>query len=181
MEDRRLIIGLAEKDEETFEKLIQSYEGKIYTMCFYLLRNKEDAMDASQNVCIKIYKSLEKFRGESKLSTWIYRITYNTCMDTIKKRKNEISFDDVIDSDIYKDNRIEDIIESKELKLEIKRCIMKLSEEFRTIIILRDIEGLSYQEIAEILSVEIGTVKSRLYRGREALRNELIKIGIVRR
>lgn len=181
MEERRLIIGSMERDEEAFEKLILSYEGKIYNMCFYLLKNKEDAMDASQEVCIKIYKSIDKFKGESKFSTWIYRITYNTCIDFIKKRKNELSYDDVIDTDTHRDDRIEDIIESKELKYEIKRCIMKLSEDFRTIVIFRDIEGLSYQEIAEILNIEVGTVKSRLNRAREALRNELIKSGIVRR
>lgn len=181
MEERRLIIGSMERDEEAFEKLILSYEGKIYNMCFYLLKNKEDAMDASQEVCIKIYKSIDKFKGESKFSTWIYRITYNTCIDFIKKRKNELSYDEVIDTDTHRDDRIEDIIESKELKYEIKRCIMKLSEDFRTIVIFRDIEGLSYQEIAEILNIEVGTVKSRLNRAREALRNELIRSGIVRR
>lgn len=182
MEERRLIIGSMERDEEAFEKLIQNYEGKIYNMCFYLLKNKEDAMDATQDVCIKIYKSIDKFKGDSKFSTWIYRITYNTCIDFIKKRKNELSYDEVIDNDdTHRDSRIEDIIESKELKLEIKRCIMKLSDDFRTIVIFRDIEGLSYQEISEILNIEVGTVKSRLNRAREALRNELIKCGIVRR
>lgn len=168
-------------NEKSYEKLITAYEGKIYNMCCYMLKNKEDAMDASQEVCIKIFKYIKKFKGDSKLSTWIYRITYNTCIDFIKKSRNDVSIDDVIALDSHKDSSVENIIESREMKLEIKRCIKKLSEDFKAIIILRDIEGLTYNEISEILNIEVGTVKSRLNRAREALRNELIKSGVVRR
>jgi RNA polymerase sigma-70 factor (ECF subfamily) len=179
-EEQDLISRCKKNDIEAFEKLILKYESKIYNLCYYMLKNKEDAMDASQEVCLKIYRAINKFKGDSKLSTWIYRIAYNTCMDYIKKRKDELSFDEVIGTDFQNDSKIEDIIESKELKFEIKRCILKLSNDFRTIIILRDINGLSYQEIADVLNIETGTVKSRLNRAREALRNELIKSGVVR-
>ena len=102
-------------------------------------------------------------------------------MDYVKKRKDDIPYDDFIDTESNEDNKIEGIIETKELKQEIRSCIMNLSEDFRTIIILRDIDGLSYQEIAGILKIEVGTVKSRLSRARENLKNELIKNGVVRR
>lgn len=102
-------------------------------------------------------------------------------MDYVKKRKDDIPYDDFINSESNEDNKIDGIIESRELKLEIKNCIMKMNEDFRTIVILRDIDGLSYQEIAGILSIEVGTVKSRLSRARETLKNELVKSGVVRR
>lgn len=180
MEERILIEKCINKDEIAFESLIVKYESKIYNLCFYLLKNKEDALDASQEVCIKIYRAINKFKGDSKFSTWIYRITYNTCLDYIKKRKDELSFDEIISTENGIESKTEGIIESRELKLELKRCILKLNNDFKSVIILRDIEGLSYQEIAEVLSIEVGTVKSRLNRAREALKNELVKSGIVR-
>ena len=180
MEELKLISRCKNNDVDAFEELISNYENKIYNLCNYMLKNKEDALDASQEVCLKIYRSISKFKGDSKFSTWVYRITYNTCMDFIKKRKDEISFDEVTNFELQREARTDEIIESKELKLEIKKSILKLSNDFRTMIILRDVNGLSYQEIADILSIEVGTVKSRLNRAREALRNELIKNGIVR-
>lgn len=180
MEERILIEKSINKDQKAFESLISMYESKIYNMCFYLLKNREDAADASQEVCIKIYKSINKFKGDSKFSTWIYRITYNTCLDHIKKRKDELSFEEVISTDGPLTSKTEGIIEARELKFELKRCILKLNNDFKTVIILRDIDGLSYLEISEILNIEVGTVKSRLNRAREALKNELIKSGIVR-
>jgi RNA polymerase sigma-70 factor (ECF subfamily) len=180
MEERLLIQRCAERDSTAFETLILKYENKIYNLCYYVLKNKDDALDAAQEVSIKIYKSINKFKGESKFSTWIYRITYNTCLDYIKKRKDELSFEEVLTTESGIESKTENIIEARELKFELKRCILKLSNDFRTVIILRDIEGLSYQEIAEILNIEVGTVKSRLNRAREALKNVLIKSGIVR-
>lgn len=181
MDEQLLIERSKQNDINAFEKLILAYESKIYNLCFYILKNKEDALDAAQEVSIKIFKSIGKFKGDSKFSTWVYRITYNTCIDHVKKRKDDIPYDDFIDSEHTAHNKMDDLIESRELKQEIKNCIMKLNEDFRTIIILRDIDGLSYQEIANILNIEVGTVKSRLSRARETLKNELIKNGIVRR
>lgn len=87
MEERELIYRCQQNDIDAFEKLILTYEKKIYNLCYYMLKNMEDAKDASQEVSLKIYKSIQKFKGESKFSTWVYRITYNTCMDYIKKEK----------------------------------------------------------------------------------------------
>lgn len=180
MEERDLILKCQNKDLTAFENLISQYENSIYNLCFYVLKNREDALDASQEACIKVYKSISNFRGNSKISTWIYRITYNTCMDYIKKRKdNCISYEEAA---VYEDskNKVEAIYEKLELKKLVKKCILKLNEDYRTVIILRDINGLSYQEISEILGLEMGTVKSRISRARDALKNELIKNGVKR-
>lgn len=180
MDEFELISRCKKNDENAFESLIKIYENKIYNLCYYILKNKDDAFDASQETCLKIYRFINKFKGDSKFSTWVYRVTYNTCLDYIKKKRDELSYEDVFSTDTRAEGRIDGLIESKELKFEIKRSIMKLNNDFRTVIILRDIEGLSYQEIADILGIEVGTVKSRINRAREALKNELIKNGIVR-
>lgn len=179
MEERDLILRCQSRDENAFESLISTYEAKIYNLCFYTLKNREDAMDATQEASIKIYRYINSFRGNSSISTWIYRITYNTCMDYIKKRKiNIVSYEEVVNVEDNISSKVEAIVEKKELKDKIKECILKLNSEHRTIILLRDINGLSYQEIADILNIEMGTVKSRISRAREALKNELVKIGI---
>ncbi|EYE89211.1 DNA-directed RNA polymerase subunit sigma [Fervidicella metallireducens AeB] len=180
MEEMELIERCKNKDLLAFEKLFSIYENKIYNLSYYTLKNKEDARDVTQDVCLKIYKSIEKFQGNSKISTWIYRITYNTCIDYLKKKKAEISFEEASKFEIDNEYRVESIVEKNEIKNIIKKCILRLSNDHRTIIILRDINGLSYQEISEILGLEIGTVKSRINRAREALKNELTKTGIRR-
>lgn len=180
--EEALILGACKNgDLKAFEVLIRTYEKKIYNLCYYTLKNKEDALDASQEVCIKIYKSIVKFKGDSKLSTWIYRVTYNTCLDYIKKRREDLCYEEAILTREKSDGGIEGILENRELRHDIRLCILKLADEFRTIILLRDINGLSYQEIADILNLQVGTVKSRLSRAREALRSELIKSGIIGR
>ena len=84
MEELELILRCKKNDFDAFEELISIYESKIYNLCFYILKNKEDAMDASQEVCLKIYKSIAKFKGDSKFSRWIYRVTHNTCLDLVR-------------------------------------------------------------------------------------------------
>lgn len=180
MEEVEIIERCKNKDLLAFEKLFSIYENKIYNLSYYTLKNKEDALDVTQDVCLKIYKSIEKFKGNSKISTWIYRITYNTCLDYLRKKKDEISYEEAVNFEIDNEYRVENIVEKNEIKNEIKKCILKLGNDHRTIIILRDINGLSYQEISEILGIEIGTVKSRVNRAREALKKELTKTGIRR-
>ncbi|HAZ36986.1 MAG TPA: RNA polymerase subunit sigma-24 [Clostridiaceae bacterium] len=180
MEERKLIERCRKNDRDAFETLILSYEKKIYNLCLYMVKNKEDAFDLTQETAIKIYKSISKFKGDSKFSTWVYRITYNTCLDFIKRKKDELPYDDMIVNENNINYRMDNVIESKETKAIIKKCIMQLNSDYRTVIILRDISGLSYKEISDILQIEIGTVKSRINRARQALKNELIKNGIAR-
>ena len=180
MEETILIQQCKDNDIDAFESLIKKFEGKIYNIAFYMLKNEHDAYDVTQEVALKIYKSISTFKGDSKLSTWIYRITYNACLDYIKKRKDDLSLDEFIAVEDGKFEKAENVIETKELRETIKKCILKLNEDFRTIIVLRDIQGFSYQEISDILDIEVGTVKSRLSRAREALKRELINNGIQR-
>ncbi len=176
-----LIKSALNGDMSAFEELIIQYEKKVYNVALRVLKNPDDAMDISQEVFIKIYKNLDKFDGKASFSTWLYRITTNTCIDELRKRKGKETYS--IDNDIeneegsYKREFVDNSPTPEEQTIikesgnEIIKAMENLSDEHRTIIILRDIEGLSYNEIADITGVSIGTVKSRISRARLSLKN----------
>jgi RNA polymerase sigma-70 factor (ECF subfamily) len=183
-ENETLLLKEAKKgDIKAFEKLSGQYYKKIYNIALRMTGNREDASDLAQEVLIKVYKSLKSFREESSFSTWLYRITKNLCIDELKKqnRKKAISLDEDIE---LKENSVKRQVESDEPgpyeqyeKSEIRRimtdAIGKLTEEHRMVIILRDIQGFSYNEISKIVKCPEGTVKSRINRARQALRELL--------
>lgn len=181
----KILIDKAKQGNITaFEKLIISHEKTVYNIAYRMFNNEEDAKDISQEVFIKFYKSLSKFDGTSKISTWIHRITVNTCIDELRKRKGKetSSIDDVINMDEgdlkkqYQNNSKtpEEKLISKEDTEALKEAINLLSENHKTLIILRDIQGLSYLEIADITGSSLGTIKSRLARARVQLKNIIL-------
>jgi RNA polymerase sigma-70 factor (ECF subfamily) len=180
-----LLINKSKKgDIEAFEELIKEYKKVAYNIALRILKNKEDAEDISQESMIKIFKSIDKFNMESSFKTWLYRIVVNTCLDFKRKAKeNTISVDQPVQAgydEFYIDLKdetpsTEEIIEKKQMKEMVMEAIYKLDDDFKTIIILRDINGFSYEEISEILSCNIGTVKSRISRGRHKLK-EILEI-----
>jgi len=170
-------------DIEAFEKLIEAYQKKVFNIALGILNNYDDANDIAQDVFIRIFKSIKNFKGESAFSTWLYRITTNACLDELRKRKNKnvISLDEDIRFDggeiprqIVDDGPPLDVIaERNELKRIVNNAISELSEEHKTVIILREIQGFSYEEIAEVLKCPQGTVKSRISRARNILKDIL--------
>ncbi|NJD03334.1 MAG: sigma-70 family RNA polymerase sigma factor [Ruminiclostridium sp.] len=185
MSDREkdLLEGAKSGDVAAFEQLIESYQKKIFNMALRMLGNYDDAGDLTQEVLIRIYKSIRSFKEQSSFSTWIYRITTNVCLDEIRRRKNRkvISLDEEIkldDGDMKRqiesdEPSPEETAEAEDLKKIVNDAIARLSEEHRIAIVLRDIQGLSYEEIAEVLKCPEGTVKSRINRARQALKNVL--------
>lgn len=188
-EDKKLIEKAAGGDVEAFEKIIEEYQNIVYSIALRMSGNETDAFDMAQEVFIKLYRNLSKFDGRSKLSTWIYRVASNTCLDELKKRKrirdntkslNE-EFETADDNVVLeiKDTKPlpEEEIENSEIKETLNSAILKLSDQHKEVIILRDIEGFSYEEIADITKNSVGTVKSRLSRARAALRKILKEYG----
>ena len=173
----------ASGDVDAFETLVLKYEKNIYNIALRMMPSAEDAKDVSQNVLIKIYNNLSNFKGDSLFSTWIYRITVNTCIDEIRKykRKNEVSIDDE-DKGIGRNiqdpalNPEQNIIASEGLNA-VLEAVKELPEEYSTVINLRDIQGFAYSEIAEITDCSLGTVKSRISRARGKLKELLLKKG----
>lgn len=174
-------------DHQAFEQIVYAYEKKVYNIAYQMFGNSHDASDASQEVFIKIYQKLDQFKFDSAFSTWLHRISVNTCIDLYRKKKRLTKDSFSIDKDIATEESSvsfelvdsgqtpEEQILQNEQVAEVREAINALKEEQKTIIILRDIQGFSYEEIAEILSCNIGTVKSRIARGRNSLKEIILK------
>ena len=184
--ERELVQQAKAGDRAAFAGLVSAYEGKIYNLALRYLGSREDAMDASQEVFLRVFRFLPGFQEESGFSTWIYRIGVNVCKDMLPRRlkraEQPLEVPDEEDEgrpvdvpDLRYDP--ERIMEGVELRQALSDAILALPEQQREIIILRDIRGLSYEEIALALALEAGTVKSRLFRARENLRKKLLQNG----
>ncbi len=181
--EKRMIRDMKNGDETAFESLVYSYERKIYTMAYRSCLNEQDALDITQEVFLRVYRSIGTFKEESSFSTWIYRIANNVCIDHARRasRHHTVSLyqeteDGEREIDIVDDAPTpEELQYKKEEHAEIERAIAELSLEHREIVMLRDILGLSYDEIAEVLQLNVGTVKSRIARARANLVENLRK------
>ena len=181
-----IVQRVLEGDTNAFEELVLEYEKKVYNVALRMLNNSEDAADMTQEAFIKAYNSLSGFRGDSKFSVWLTRIVSNLCLDFMRSRNRRptvsLSMEDEDGEDVQLD--IADISQSPEQLLErsltresVRRGLQSLPEDYREILLLREIQGLSYDEIAAALDIEVGTVKSRIFRGRKKLCDYLIKDG----
>jgi len=185
IDETRLIKKAKAGSLEAFEQLILQYEKRIYNYCYRMTNNQEDAEDLAQEVFIKVYKSLHSFKGSSQFSTWIYRIAYNTCVDKFRKEKMvlvSLTQNDEEDKDMDLPSHEplpEDQIVSREQYQALRECISTLKPEYKTAVILRDIQNYTYEEIADILNIPLGTVKSHISRGRAALRDALAARGML--
>lgn len=178
-EDNALLIMRAKKgDADAMEALLMQYEKRIYNISLRITTNEQDAFDAAQEALIKIYKSITTFRGTSSFSSFVYRLTVNTCIDFLRKRKNDISIESAMEDGVsFEDKNFsfnpEKVYASREINTKIQKALQKLDEDHKILIVLKDIQGFSYEEIAQILKLSMGTVKSRLFRGRDKLKKEL--------
>lgn len=179
-----LLLEKAKKgDVEAFEQLIAGYQKRVFNIALKMIGNPEDASELAQETFIRVFKSIGKFKEESLFSTWIYRIATNICLDELRKRKGkkEISLDEDIKLENGEVSRqIEDtgpspeaVAERNELRRKVNDAIGLLTEEHRLVIIMRDIQGFSYEEIAKITGCPEGTVKSRINRARQSLKQLL--------
>ena len=185
MDENILVKKAINGDNSAFEMLMEKHMGIIYNIALRMAANQDDAEDMTQEIMIKIFRSLGSFKGNSKFSTWIYRVAVNTCLDELKKKKNkkhlsldaEISGDDGEGQLEIKDDSPspEKLAEQNELRDMVAAAVTLLSDEHRAVIVLRDIRGMSYSEIAEILGCSDGTVKSRISRARAQLKMILEK------
>lgn len=178
MNERELIARLQKRDEAAFEELIRQYEKKVYTLCFRMCGNSEDAEEAAQDAFLALWRGIDRFRQESSLSTWIYRLATNACIDTLRRRKKQSGSVSLDDEELFVDAvdtspQPQETVEHRETQKLLQEGLSALPEEYRKVLILREIEGLSYTVIAESASIELGTVKSRISRGRSLLRNFL--------
>ncbi len=170
-DDFSLIKRFIEGDESTFNILVQRHKEKVRDIIYLTLGNHDLVDDIAQEVLLTVYKNLNNFRFESQFTTWLYRITVNKCKDHLRKMKIRNIFSPIKDSE--EELGYNSHPEDSDVKEIVHDAIGKLPDKLRIPLMLKDIEGLSYQEIAESIQCEIGTVKSRIFRAREGLRNLL--------
>lgn len=186
MTGEKVLLARAKKGEiAAFESLMTAYENRIYSLALRSTGSEQDAADITQEVFLRAWKNLDSFRGDSSLSTWLYRVTSNLCVDFARKKAAEgtpTSIDDEESpaADLADASRMaqpEAAAENSELREELQFALAQLSEEHRRVVLLRDVAGMTYTDIARTLGLEEGTVKSRLARARASLRKILLERG----
>jgi RNA polymerase sigma-70 factor (ECF subfamily) len=183
-DDLRLVDGLREGSERAYEELLTRFQQPVYTLALRLLNDQAEACDVVQEVFLKVFRNIGSFRGQSTLKTWIYRITVNEAHNArrwfFRHKRREVELDTEPEEARSWKEVIPDRGRSpfekaydREQQVMIESALAKINPIFREAVVLRDIADLSYDEIAEVLNVSLGTVKSRILRGREALREQL--------
>jgi RNA polymerase sigma-70 factor (ECF subfamily) len=174
---------------DAFEVLVERYQKRMLNIAYRITDNYEDACEVVQEAFLSAFKSIKKFRGEAKFSTWLTGITINHAKNRLKQIKSRYhhegsSIDDVFETDSGSYNMepqspeipiVEQLVQ-KEVQAQVQKCINSLDEEYKEVVVLRDMQGFSYEEIQDILKIPEGTIKSRLFRARDALRNCLKKV-----
>ena len=184
MKEELLLEKARHGDQEAFGELVRLYEKKVYALTLRMCKNPDDAAEAAQEAFLAAWQGLKFFRGEASFSTWLYRLASNACVDLLRKeqRHRAVSGPSLNDEDTYMDiaddaATPQELAERSELREQIEEGLQSLSPEHREVLILRELHQLSYDEIAQTLDLDTGTVKSRISRGRKALRNFLLQSG----
>ncbi len=180
-DDTALVERFKNGDESAFEELVRAYQDRIYTLCRHMLGDIHDAEDAAQDSFLKAYQHLKSFVPEASLYTWLYRIAVNTCIDYRRKPFWESLFKRFAEGEEYLAEppsgapSPDRLYESKQMGDLLRQSLARLSPKLRSSIVLKEVEGLSYEEIAEVLDISMGTVKSRIARARDELKKMMKK------
>ena len=185
-QEKRLVRGAAQGDGACFEQLITDCAGQTYALALRMLKDPQDAEDAVQDAMIKAWKALPGFKGDCRFSTWLFRLTYNTCLDALRRRQRgqviSLTREDETENEIQAEvpdpaPGPEEALLAKERAEVLHREMEKLSDKLRAPLVMRELGGCSYEEIASALGISVGTVKSRIARARENLAEALIREG----
>ena len=181
MNESELIQAARGGDEAAFEQLVRLHEKKIYNLCLRMCGSSEDAAEAAQDTFLALWRGLEGFREDAALSTWLYRLASNACIDLLRRNKRTVDGVSLDDEDVHLEVRDraptpEEHVEGRETQRLVREGLAALPEDYRRVLVLRELHQLSYAEICEVTELELGTVKSRINRAR-LLRNYLAADG----
>ncbi|MBR3557065.1 MAG: sigma-70 family RNA polymerase sigma factor [Oscillospiraceae bacterium] len=182
-----MIRAVVDGNTNAFEDLVLEYQKQVYHITLKMTGNEEDAFDLSQETFLKAFRALPTFRGEAGFGSWLYRMASNLCIDFLRKRKRQGSGQIISLDEEEEDRRPRELpdlryepqssLEKKEMRQKVQEGLQRLPHEQRLILVMRDVEGFSYQEISDALKIELGTVKSRIYRARAHLARLLTEDG----
>ncbi len=185
IKESELIRKAAKGDPNAFEFLMLQYQTQVYNLCYRILGNPDDAADMTQETFLKAWRSLDGFHMEASLSTWLYRLANNSCLDLLrsKKRKPTISIvgedengEESIFDPVDPSPQPDEVLIQKEENLLLQKALLSLDEQQRAILTLRVVNDMSYEDISRVLQIKEGTVKSRLARARETLRKKVLQL-----
>ncbi|MEN8113573.1 MAG: sigma-70 family RNA polymerase sigma factor, partial [Actinomycetota bacterium] len=171
-QDRDLVRRYLTGDVDAFDELVRAHEDRVFAICLRMMQNRDEALDATQDVFLTVFRKADRYKEQAAFSTWLYRVAVNTCYDHLrrKKRKRTESMPEHFDP---ADPRGGDAMNAVELRPDIEAALAGLGTDFRAAIVLVDLEGMSLERAADTLQVPIGTVKSRVFRARRQLAEEL--------
>ena len=186
MTEQELVARARAGDQSAFEQLVLDNQNKVYTLAFRMVNDREEAADLAQEAFLKAWQGLPSFHGDSSFSTWIYRLTTNLCIDHIRRQKRQQEIKPVTSID-DSENGLGEVadwkqdpqrhVERQELHRTLARALQQLPDQQRQILVMRELSGLSYQEIGQALDLDLGTVKSRIARARKNLQKILLAEG----
>jgi RNA polymerase sigma-70 factor (ECF subfamily) len=188
-DEQRFIQRLVARDERAFNELVELYGDRVYRLMLRMLARKDEAEDMAQETFVQVFKAIHTFRGDAKLGTWIYRVAVNLCKNRGKYLSRRHSTEDELEdlaeraplaeakgvtlSDVSGPDQM---VQGYQVEAIVRRCILELESDFREVLVLRDVEELSYEEIGEITGLAEGTVKSRLHRARSMLKEKVERL-----
>ena len=193
-DDLTLVTRVRQGDQRAFRLLVERYQRKVFSVALGMLKDKEEAMDVSQEAFVKVYKYLDHFKGDSSFYTWLYRITVNICIDVLRKKNalkgEQVEFDETVKMDAAEANigslgsqlgtNPQKAALRRELAEKINAALQEVPEKHRAILLLREVEGMSYEDLARTLEIPKGTVMSRLFHARlkvQKILSEYLELG----
>jgi len=182
--DEELVASSLAGDRSAFDLLVLRWDRKIQGAIYRLIGSEEEARDLCQEAFLKAYRGLGAFKGEARFSSWLYQIALNLCRDRMRRRRGRTLVSlDALEADgqaplLRQEADAHDLVEARDLQERVKAAVLALAEEQREVIVLKEYEGLTFQEIADVLDLPVSTVKTRLYRGLDRLRERLSREGV---
>ncbi|THJ17875.1 MAG: sigma-70 family RNA polymerase sigma factor [Nitrospira sp. CG24B] len=182
-DDAELVARSLRQDHEAFGQLIDRHASVIVNLAYRMVGNRAEAEDLAQEAFLAAFKALSTFRADSKFSTWLYRIASNKCKDWLRAKRpgmgqQDVDIDEVLDSHVAEEQTPERLLSQQQVALELEQAIQRLPPLYREAFVLKHVEGLSYEEMAEILGVNGDTLKMRVYKGRLQLSRELASLNL---
>lgn len=166
--DTELVARYVNGDVDAFDELMRAHEDRVFAISLRILRDRDAALDATQETFLTVFRKADRYRGESAFSTWLYRVTINTCYDYLRRQKRRQA-DPLPEGREAVDPQATDAIAAAELRPDLEKALAELTPEFRAAVVLVDVEGFALETAADVLGIPVGTVKSRVFRGRRLL------------